>query len=89
MVLRRIEGVEDADVSYESGKAVVTYDPAVTSPEDFIPELERMTGFGAEVVDGGGGELSGGPGVERAEHENHDMHEHDTPEHEHEGRSSS
>ncbi len=83
MVLRRIEGVEDADVSYEAGKAVVTYDPAVTSPEEFIPELERMTGYGAEVVDGDGGELSGGPGVERAEHENHD-----TAEHEHEGESS-
>ena len=88
MVLRRIEGVEDADVSYEYGKAVVTYDPAVTSPEEFIPELERMTGYGAEVVGDDGVELSGGPGVERAEHENHDMHEHDTPEHEHEGRSS-
>ena len=88
MVLRRIEGVEDADVSYESGKAVVTYDPAVTSPEEFIPELERMTGYGAEVVDGDGGELSGGPGVERGEHENHDTHEHDTAEHEHEGGSS-
>jgi len=80
--LRRIEGVEDADVSYEAGKAVVTYDPAVTSPEEFIPELERMTGYGAEVVDGDGGELSGGHGVERAEHENHD-----TADHEHEGRS--
>ncbi len=82
MVLRRIEGVEDADVSYEAGKALVTYDPAVTSPEVFIPELERMTGYGAEVVDGDGGELSGGPGVERAEHESHDA-----AEHEHEGRS--
>ncbi len=88
MVLRRIEGVEDADVSYEAGKAVVTYDPAVTSPEDFIPELERMTGFGAEVVDGDGGGLSGRHGVERAEHENHGTHEHDTAEHDHEGRSS-
>ncbi len=26
------------------------FDPAITSPDDFIAELERMTGFTAEVT---------------------------------------
>jgi hypothetical protein len=41
--------VRQADVSYETGKAVVTYDPQLTTPEAFIAELERMTGFAAQV----------------------------------------
>jgi copper chaperone CopZ len=50
VVLKRIDGVEAADVSYETGQGVVTYNPELTSPEAFIPELERMTGYQAEVV---------------------------------------
>ncbi len=50
MALERVPGVESANVSFETGKAVVTFDPAVTSPEQCIAELERMTGFVAVVV---------------------------------------
>ena len=50
VALERVPGVEGADVSYEAGKAVVVFDPAVTSPDEFIAELERMTGFNAAVM---------------------------------------
>ena len=50
MALERVPGVEGADVSYEAGKAVVVFDPALTSPDEFIAELEHMTGFTAAVM---------------------------------------
>ncbi len=85
MVLRRIAGVEDADVSYEAGKAVVTYDPTVTSPDEFIPTLEEMTGYQAEIADGDAGAL---PSDVDVEHDEHDGHEHDSAGHEPEGKTS-
>ena len=45
MALRRVDGVESAAASYETGSGEVVYDPARTSPEVFLAELERMTGF--------------------------------------------
>ena len=51
MALKKVGGVEDADVSYEAGSAIVTFDPDVTSPAEFIGELTRLTGFTAEVVE--------------------------------------
>ena len=42
--------MDSANVSYEAGRAIVGFDPAITSPDDFIAELERMTGFTAEVT---------------------------------------
>ena len=51
MALEKVDGVEDADVSYEAGSAIVTFDPDVTSPAEFIGELTRLTGFTAEVVE--------------------------------------
>jgi copper chaperone CopZ len=50
VALRRVDGVESAEVSFESGRAVVTFDPNVTTPAQFIAELERMTGFTATVL---------------------------------------
>ncbi len=50
MAVERVPGVESADVSYEAGQAVVVFDSAVTSPDEFIAELERMTGFTAAVM---------------------------------------
>ncbi len=49
MALLRVDGVEQAEVSFPSGEASVVYDPSLTSPEDFIDELTRMTGFEATV----------------------------------------
>ena len=88
MVLRRIEGVEDAVVSYEEGRAVITYDPATTSPEVFIPELERMTGYDAEIVSSDGAGLPAGETVDPEELGDHDMQEHDAGRHEHEQEGS-
>lgn len=53
-----MDGVEDADVSYETGTAVVTFDPALTTPEAFIAELTRLTGFTAEVTADGDQEVT-------------------------------
>lgn len=49
VALERVEGVETAEVSYELGRAVVTFDSTVTSPEQFVAEMERLTGFTAEM----------------------------------------
>ncbi len=46
----RVEGVEEAEVLFPSGAASVVYDPSLTSPEDFIDELTRMTGYEATVT---------------------------------------
>ncbi len=37
-------------MSFESGRGVVTFAATETSPEEFISELERLTGFTAEVI---------------------------------------
>ncbi len=50
LALRRVAGVYDATVSYDSASAVVKYDPAATAPDRFIAELARMTGYVARVV---------------------------------------
>ncbi len=51
MALKKVDGVENAEASYEAGSATVTFDPNVTSPTEFIAELTRLTGFTAEVVE--------------------------------------
>ncbi len=51
MALKKVDGVEDADASYEAGSATVTFDPNVTSPTEFLRELTRLTEFTAEVVE--------------------------------------
>ena len=51
MALKKVDGVEDAEASYEAGSATVTFDPNVTSPTEFIAELTRLTGFTADVVE--------------------------------------
>ncbi len=53
MALKRVEGVDSAAVSYEAGSGWVAFDPALTSPDEFIAELKRMTGFTAEIVAAG------------------------------------
>jgi copper chaperone CopZ len=50
VALEKVDGVDAATVSYEAGIATVTFDPERTSHDDFIAELERLTGFTAVVV---------------------------------------
>ncbi len=51
IVLKRVAGVYDAEVSYDSASAVVLYDPEETSPEEFISYLEEMTGYEARIAE--------------------------------------
>ena len=79
MALERIEGVDSAAISYEAGSGWVAFDPALTSPDEFIGEMERMTGFTAEIV-------SAGRDAADAEHADMDMpggddHDHTEAEH--------
>ena len=41
-VLTRLKGVSKADVSYESGRAVVTYDPKLVSVEQMIAAIKTL-----------------------------------------------
>ena len=50
IALERVDGVHDAKVSYDSARAVVRFDPARTSPQELVAELERRTGYVARVV---------------------------------------
>ncbi len=67
---------------------MITYDPTVTSPEVFIPELEKMTGYEAEIADGDAGALPSDVDVVQDEHDEHDGHEHDSTGREPEGENS-
>ncbi len=49
MALLGVEGVEEVEVLFPSGAASVVFDPSLTSPEEFIDELTKMTGFEATV----------------------------------------
>lgn len=40
-VLKGVEGVKDAQVSYEEKKGVVTYDPAKVTPEKIARAIEK------------------------------------------------
>jgi copper chaperone CopZ len=94
VALRRVDGVEDAQVSYPSGAASVVYDVSVTSPEEFIGELTRMTGFRATitgVVTGSDG-ISGKHAADEHDDDRHGGGEHDAEpdmdeehEHDHDG----
>lgn len=48
-----MDGVEDAEVSYQEGRGVVRYDPKIISPEAMIERLAEMAGYQASVTDGG------------------------------------
>ena len=49
MAVQRVEGVQEASFSFARSEGFVTYDPAVTSPEEFLAELARMTDFRGTV----------------------------------------
>lgn len=48
-VLTRLDGVSKADVSYEKGNAVVTYDPAKTDAQKMIAAIKTL-GYTAVVA---------------------------------------
>ena len=55
MAVERVEGVQEASFSYERSEGFVTYDPEMTSPEEFLAELAEMTGFRGTVREAGVG----------------------------------
>ena len=90
MALERVEGVDSAVISYEAGSGWVAFDPALTSPNEFIAEMERMTGFTAEIVaagrDAADRRMADAADTEHADmdmqHDDDDDHEHTEAEHE-------
>ncbi len=64
---------------------MITYDPTVTSPDQFISKLEEMTGYEAEIADGDAGAP---PSDVDVVHDEHDGHEHDSAGHEPERENS-
>jgi len=48
MAAKQIDGVEDADVSLETGTAKVTYDAAKTTPAAIAKTITDKTGFAAK-----------------------------------------
>lgn len=83
MALERVEGVDSTAISYEAGSGWVAFDPALTSPDEFIAELERMTGFTAEIVSAGRDAADRRMADVDAEHADMDMPGHDDHDHEH------
>ena len=51
--MERIEGVREAQFSWQESGGVVTYDPTRTSIDAVMEELHRMTGYDARVADDG------------------------------------
>ncbi len=90
MALERVEGVDSTAISYEAGGGWVAFDPALTSPNEFIAEMERMTGFTAEIVAAGRdaadrrmADAADTDHADDAEHADMDMPGHDDHDHEH------
>lgn len=42
MTVKKLDGVQKAEASYEEGKAVVTYDPSKLKPEQIIAAIEKL-----------------------------------------------
>lgn len=62
----------------------MAFDPALTSPDEFIAELERMTGFTAKIVPGTDAADRRIADAADAEHAAMDMPGGDDHDHEHE-----
>ena len=48
-VVKKLEGVEEVEASYEEGTATVTYQAEVVTPDDIIAAIEEL-GYKAELV---------------------------------------
>lgn len=53
MAAKKVDGVADANVSHENGRADVTYDPAKTTPEKIAKAITENSGFKAELQSSG------------------------------------
>lgn len=49
MAAKRVDGVNDANVSHEKGTAEITYDPKKTSPSAIAKAITENSGFKASV----------------------------------------
>lgn len=49
MAAMKVAGVSDATVSYEEGRAIITYDPVKTNPEAIAKTIREKTGFTTAV----------------------------------------
>lgn len=56
IVLRKIDGVADAEVSFSEKKAVVTYDPTKITPQKMADTINEKLPCKARVVGSGGTE---------------------------------
>ena len=50
MAAKKVDGVTDATVSYENGRAEVTYDSSKTSPEKIAEAITKNSGFKADIA---------------------------------------
>ena len=77
MAVERVEGVREAKFSYERAEGFVTFDTTMTSPDVFLAELDRMTGFSGTVrADGDSESMSHHTPEGSEEHREDDEHEH-------------
>jgi Cu+-exporting ATPase len=49
LVLERLDGVHNAEVSFQAKQALVTYEPEKVTVQQMVEAVER-SGFGAEKV---------------------------------------
>jgi copper chaperone CopZ len=49
VAVERLEGVREANFSFERSEGFVTFDGTVTSAEEIVAELHRMTGYSGTV----------------------------------------
>lgn len=50
IVLKKLDGVSDAKVSFDEGRAVVTYDPAKLTPQKMADTINAKLPYKAKVV---------------------------------------
>ena len=85
MVVKGVEGVEEAKFSYSGAEGWVTFDTTMTSPEEFLGELAEMTDFAGTVREYVSAESV--PADDDLEDESveplEDDHDHSDPDHEH------
>ena len=56
-VVRKLEGVDDVEASYEDGSAVVTYEPDKVTTDDIIAAIADL-GYSAELEEGDAAETA-------------------------------